>query len=452
MNFSYFIGDNCVINRASLPLETNRIALLTGNDTFALGLVGGIIARVIPIQDTLQWPQLQALIENYSGKVVVQHGDFPTSALYLSPDPERHLIFSKVKEELTRCYSSHDASIAALHRFDLNNSFYERHINRLSGGEKIKLALCVALSTNYDCYIFHGILPWLDSKGRELLVNLVTELKTKAPVLLIEHNVYYLRDIVDADSVYEFKGNTIHLSTFESLLYSPLYPSPISRNIDSTSQEQVVQFLDVYFYDYPYPEYHRSSPLLDHITFSLDQNRRYALVGDNGTGKSTISKILFRLLTPASGAVFLCGRPISSYTREDLCKIVCYIGQFPEQQIIYSTVNQYIQHAQQRQNDLAIELLASMTISPETPVSMLSPYDMKLMLLSSLITNETKVLVLDEPSWGLSMKELEHMLNLACHLINRLRCTLLLITHDTGLAKAFGAQTISLDNGQLVCT
>ena len=94
MNFSYFIGDNCVINRASLPLETNRIALLTGNDTFALGLVGGIIARVIPIQDTLQWPQLQALIENYSGKARLDGQDLVVQVeeIYCTkPGPEAGL-------------------------------------------------------------------------------------------------------------------------------------------------------------------------------------------------------------------------------------------------------------------------------------------------------------------------------------------------------------------------
>lgn len=63
-----------------------------------------------------------------------------------------------------------------------------------------------------------------------------------------------------------------------------------------------------------------------------------ALVGPNGTGKSTLLSVLARLMKPKSGKILLYDKPLQSYKETELRKRMGFVFQNPEHQFVAGTV------------------------------------------------------------------------------------------------------------------
>lgn len=67
--------------------------------------------------------------------------------------------------------------------------------------------------------------------------------------------------------------------------------------------------------------------ILDGVSFKIEPGERIALVGDNGSGKSTIVKLLLRLYEPESGSIFLNDIPLADYDLADLYRRIGVVFQ-----------------------------------------------------------------------------------------------------------------------------
>ena len=67
--------------------------------------------------------------------------------------------------------------------------------------------------------------------------------------------------------------------------------------------------------------------LLDHISFSARKGEHIALVGDSGGGKSTFLQMLLRYYDPKSGAIFINGKDIKTYTLASLKSQIAFVTQ-----------------------------------------------------------------------------------------------------------------------------
>lgn len=67
--------------------------------------------------------------------------------------------------------------------------------------------------------------------------------------------------------------------------------------------------------------------LLRGASFALERNTRVALVGRNGAGKTTLLRCVARLVAAPPRAIFLDGRRVESYTRDEFARRVAYLGQ-----------------------------------------------------------------------------------------------------------------------------
>jgi ATP-binding cassette, subfamily B, bacterial len=99
-------------------------------------------------------------------------------------------------------------------------------------------------------------------------------------------------------------------------LHAPEHPVPVPRPL-----REGVEFRDVWF-RYPAggdaeaaadPPDEDASWVLRGVSFRVRPGERLALVGENGAGKTTITKLLTRLYAPTRGEVLLEGRPLSDY-------------------------------------------------------------------------------------------------------------------------------------------
>jgi len=73
----------------------------------------------------------------------------------------------------------------------------------------------------------------------------------------------------------------------------------------------------------------RTKTVIDDVSFVLEPGKTYAIVGPTGGGKTTLSSLMSRLYDPTSGQVYLDGKDIRTYTKEELGGIISVILQEP---------------------------------------------------------------------------------------------------------------------------
>ena len=77
-------------------------------------------------------------------------------------------------------------------------------VSSLSHGEKRKLEICIALSMNPKLFLFDEPMAGLDETSTKLIIDLFKKIKTKAPILLIEHDMDTVFSLADRISVLDY--------------------------------------------------------------------------------------------------------------------------------------------------------------------------------------------------------------------------------------------------------
>lgn len=438
MRFSYHVKTETLLQDISLPLTAGKVSLITGVENGNLGILAGVIAKLIPVTASVAIPQIAALIENYTGELSVTEGELPRSVAYVGVDPDRHLLFSTVEEELLAQLGKVNFE-KCLATVGLTTDFLSRQIATLSGGEKMRIALALAFATNSDVYVLHGCIPWLDKMGREMLLTQIMQAKNKhASVIVIEHEVAALANIVD--EVLVFDGTTLQPAERQQFFAHTFNRNEFGGLSVSQSNANILEFKHV---DFSYA----ANPLLVDISLVLKAGGNYLLLGENGAGKSTIAQMIFRVLKPQAGEILLKGKALGDYSRIALNKVISYVGQFPLQQITLSTVDEY---KQRMQNPLALKLFANyLNLPDDFPVSVLSFLQLKILCLISALSPTTELIILDEPTWGIDNDGRLVLWRLLQEIAQFLQFSLLIITHDVQLKREFQADILWLQEGKI---
>ncbi|MEZ4905867.1 MAG: sugar ABC transporter ATP-binding protein [Spirosomataceae bacterium] len=158
---------------------------------------------------------------------------------------------------------------------------------------------------------------------------------------------------------------------------------------------------------------------LDDVQFDLRKGEVHALMGENGAGKSTLMKILIGLLKPDAGTIMFEGRLLeNSDVNESIQKGISMIHQ--EMQVIPElTVAQNIFLGRESTrwlphwlddeaiNTQAQTLLSEMgiNIAATTKMKQLSVAQMQMVEIAKAISNNAKVIIMDEPTSAISDKE-----------------------------------------------
>jgi energy-coupling factor transporter ATP-binding protein EcfA2 len=365
------------------------------------------------------------------GTLTIEAGSHPSHPISVGPDPDHFLFFAHVSEELRAWFPTGLHPERLLQSVGLDNSHGERRISTLSGGERMKLCLALSLSREYGCYLLNGVVPWLDGQGRELLKVRVREVAQRAAVIFLEQEIEPILDIVDR--VFLSDGHTIHETAREAILSSDKSSPILSVPACVNSRQMTLSLANVTFHDYPDSESGRSLPILKDVSLDLFDSTLYLLMGENGTGKSTLAKLTFGTLEPHAGDIYIMGRRVGDLTRRDICRLITYVSQFPEQQCVYHCTTDYLERARRTKNDLAVQLIQRWMPVGNQPIAYLSPYQMRTLILASQLTLDTRVIIIDEPTWGASRRDREALFALLNELCNERHCSVMMITHDRRL-------------------
>ena len=197
---------------------------------------------------------------------------------------------------------------------------------------------------------------------------------------------------------------------------------------------------------------------LSGLSLSLEAGSFVAVMGANGSGKSTFAKLLNALEKPSSGSVLINGLPTSdSSSVAQIRRTVGLVFQNPDNQIIGSTVEEDVAFGPENLGleplqigervDSALKAVGLCGLEEENP-SFLSGGQKQLLAVAGVLAMDVSCIVLDEATSMLDSRGRARLISVLKRLNEEKNLAVILITHDPDEA-ALADRIIVLDRGRL---
>ncbi len=203
-------------------------------------------------------------------------------------------------------------------------------------------------------------------------------------------------------------------------------------------------------------------PAVQNLSLTIPKNKRCALIGRNGCGKTTLFRLANGLFRPQRGVIHWQGKPLQ-YNRKSLNQLRHQVGlvfQNPEQQLVATTVAEDIsyglcnlglpdseiaQRVQQALLDFDLINLAN------APINYLSLGQKKRVSIADVMVLQPQLLLLDEPTAYLDPGQVRNF-RVTLDKIQNAGTTVVLATHNLDFVEAWAEWVIVMDAGQVVLT
>ena len=206
--------------------------------------------------------------------------------------------------------------------------------------------------------------------------------------------------------------------------------------------------------------YSRQTPVLDGFTLTVDAGEVVALVGASGTGKTTLLKLVNRLLLPGAGEVRVQGRDTREWDPIQLRRSVGYViqevGLFPHLTVAdnIAVVPRLERWEEPRVGARVGELLELIGLGSDNYGGRwpdeLSGGQRQRVGVARALAADPPVLLMDEPFGALDPVTRRQLQDEFRRIQSRLRKTVLLVTHDMAEAMALADRIGVLEHGQLI--
>lgn len=216
------------------------------------------------------------------------------------------------------------------------------------------------------------------------------------------------------------------------------------------------KIIEVAHLKYEYPQASRLA--LNDLSVDINAGEWVAIIGHNGSGKSTFAKSLNGLLDLQSGSITIDGLPLSIETVWAIRRKIGMVFQNPDNQFVGATVegdvafgleNQGIERAEMlRRVQDAVERVGMTPFMTREP-SRLSGGQKQRVALAGIIAQQPEILILDEATSMLDPKGRQEVLEAIHTLKQETNMTVLSITHDIDEA-ASADRIVMLDKGQVI--
>ncbi len=366
---------------------------------------------------------------------------------------------------------------------------FDNMIDNLSGGEKTRIALGKLLLSNPDLLLLDEPTNHLDLETITWLENYLASYK--GAVVLISHDRYFLDKIVSKIIDLEntkasvYNGNYSSYAIKKSRQHEAKLKQFINQQEEIKRQEQVIEKLrsfnrekslkraksrekaleKVELIDKPYDfddtmsirfepsiksgndvltveglsKSYNNVTLFEDLDFEIKRGEHVAIIGNNGTGKSTILKIINRLEKPDDGFVKL-GEKVH----------IAYHDQEQEMFNMENTVFDEIHDAYPYLNNTAVRnVLASFLFTGDDVFKQmkdLSGGERGRVSLAKLMLSEANFLILDEPTNHLDITSKEVLENA----INKYQGTVLYVSHDRYFINKTATRILDLTNNTMI--
>ena len=450
-----------------------------------------------------------------SGELIVDGVDAPKSSIFqlsayvgtVLQDPDGQFIGLTVGEDIAfalenSCMPQDEMYEITRHAAELVG--IQDHLDfaphELSGGQKQRVSLAGVMVDQVKILLFDEPLANLDPATGKQTIELIDEIqeKTDTTVVIIEHR---LEDVLwrDVDRIVLMGDGKIladlHpdelLSTRlleENGIREPLYltalryagvelaPAKKPAHVDSVVIDEADRKkMTDWFWSRPAAEAEKEhEPLLEvrNLTFGYERGRQtlrdvsltihkgemVSIVGKNGAGKSTFSKLVCGFETPDSGEILFQGRNLLQENIRHRAKHIGYVMQNPNQMIsktmIFDEVALSLRNMGKSEEEIREKVEETLKVCGlfpfrNWPVSALSFGQKKRVTIASVLVQDPELIILDEPTAG---QDFHHYTEIMEFLrgLNEKGVTVVMITHDMHLMLEYTPRALVFADGRLI--
>lgn len=205
---------------------------------------------------------------------------------------------------------------------------------------------------------------------------------------------------------------------------------------------------------------------IEDVNLTFEQGNYYAIVGQTGSGKSTLIQHINALLKPTKGSITFDEIEISHKTKDKylrpIRKKVGMVFQFPESQLFEDSVEKeiefgpknfklYLEKVKEKSYQLLLDLGFSRDIMSLSPFQM-SGGQMRKIAIVSILSMNPEVIILDEPTAGLDPQSKKQIMSLIKRIQIEENKTIILVSHDMNDVARYADEVIVLNKGRVVET
>lgn len=373
--------------------------------------------------------------------------------------------------------------------------------HELSGGQRQRIMIAMALAKKPKLLVADEPTTALDIAIQKEILTLLRKLSNeeKMGILFITHDLISLNGFADKIAVM-YQGEIVEQNSTTKILNSPKHPytkallesrpshrkkgnileeindllievdgnleykSPKTQKlpIDKPSEDILLELKDIGKYHVQKNFFKETKHIvLNEISLNINQGDIVGLIGESGSGKSTIAKIILRLWKETSGTINLNGKDIR--TVSDLSKEIQLVFQDPFSSLnpkhsIGEAISEVFQvsEANLKSREIkqkTVELIETVGLSKsdfDKYPHEFSGGQRQRICIAKALAKKPKFIVLDEAVSALDVSIQAKILNLLNQLKIQNGLTYLLISHDMNVVSYFCNKLVVLKNGKII--
>jgi len=197
------------------------------------------------------------------------------------------------------------------------------------------------------------------------------------------------------------------------------------------------------------------------VSMEIGAGELVGILGPNGSGKTTLLKVADRILEPQEGEVSLRGRPIQGYSRVGLAREIAMVPQENHFQFAFSCLEVVLmgrfphmglfEFEGEDDMEVALEAMEATHCAElaDRPINQLSGGEKQRVLLARALSQEPRLILLDEPTSFLDLRFKKEIFELLSSLKKNRGLSLMIVSHDIDLSARYCDRIVLLDRGRV---
>jgi len=460
-------GTTPILKNISFNVNAGECLVITGSSGCGKSTLAHVLTGLIPnsipanVEGSVQiagMDTLQSSVETIARQVGI-----------VFQNPRTHLFHLRVDDEVAfgpRNLGLPEDEVSARVEWALNAvglaGLRGQKPANLSGGQIQRLATAAALAMNPKVLVLDEPTASLDVPGTQNVIGTLETLKRQygLTIVLIEHRLAEVRRLADRVLVMD-EGRIAAQGRFGEVLgsHNILRQYGLRRPTAETltdwtqllepnghhaaDQKPLLHLQDL-------SAGYEGQAIIHDVNLKMFQGEFVALVGDNGTGKSTLALAAAGLLKPLAGKVTVNG---SSRPRPGVD--IALLFQNPADQLFTDSVDEEVAFGPQNyrkfdqaSHELTLASADLLQLRTRRPFS-LSIGQQQRTALASCIALRPALVILDEPTLGQDWRHLQQLMDCLA-LLNQQGTAILLITHDYKLVHHYARRVLLMKEGRLI--